>query len=132
MIQQEKLHLIGDIEGNTLFDGTNDVEIETNLTKFKYMEYTTKISANTVSTIKSEDLPEGFKPSNCIIVSCMYCISTPGVTGEATKEYKIVDSNENISVSLSNFDNRLKIETNLETSKFIRTVHFKTLFYKYL
>ena len=66
MRQQEKLHLIGDIEGSTLFDGTNDVEIETNLTKFKYMEYTTKISANTVSTIKSEDLPEGYKISNCI------------------------------------------------------------------
>lgn len=131
MRQQEKLHLIGDVEGSTLFDGTNDVTIKTNLTKFKYMKNIITIRENTESNRVELDLPEGYNTSNCIIVSCMYYISIPGVTSEKNEEYKMVNSNKDISVSLQKY-NKFKIEIKLETSSYIRNVYFKTLFYKYL
>lgn len=129
LIQQEKLSLIGDIEGSTLFDGTTDVEVQMNLTKLKYIEHTEEIASNTRGFMKDLNLPEEFDASNCFIISCMYCISLSEANNKSS--YSYLTNNDEVSLSI-NSENTLTIKCSLQSLDYTRWLHLKILLYKYL
>ena len=105
--------------------------MQTNLTQFKYMEYTIEIPPNTGSVSETKGLPDGFTTSNCMIVSCMHCIFYSTIN-KAFEDYYVLGSNKNISASLKNaYSDKVSINCDLEQNDFYKWVYFKILFYKF-